>query len=186
MKQLFMLMVVALLLAGTATATTFRITNIGSATPFQGGMTNIHYNSGSGTQFGFYQDNFHARAAFSGSQGTFQTAWHNPQTLVYGGNSYNTAHRSIQPLPRDQGGGWQMQSAQVRTNSFGMHVQQSPWDGSYFGQGRIGTAPSPVWPTAYRQPTPVHNPWGVHSNHYGHAHSHFRTPTAYVRPTNYW
>lgn len=184
MKQIIMLLVVALLLTGTVTATTFRITNIGSVAPFHGDMTNIHYSSGS-THIGYYQDNFHARAAYSGSRGTFQTAWHNPYTVNNYGNSYNTVERRFEPLARDRGGGWQPQSVSVRSNNFGVHVHQSPWDRSYSAQGRIGQPSSPVWPTTYRSPPQMHNPWGVQSN-YGHAQSRYRTPTAYVVPTNNW
>jgi len=180
MKKLFVTLVLAVLLTGTATAFTFQMTNVGSVLPFSGGVTNAYYNSGDGVRASLYADQTYATGSFhhTPSQTAFSTSWHNPHTVQYTGSGYNGVSRTLQPT------GWQVQSAQVRTNQGTFYVAQNPHSGSYYGSTRIGSAPSPVTPITYRQSTQVYNPWGSYSN----THYYQRTPSAYVsmHPTNYW
>ena len=180
MKRILLLLVIALVLAHGASASTFRITSVGGLTPFQSDMTNIYFNDGSGTRFGLHQDQTRAFSTLSHGNTHISTAWHNPHNVAFHGSSFNTAHRTIEPS------GWHLQQGTIRTSSFGLNVHRSPWEHDravYSGSGFIGSPQGSVWPTAYRQPTPVHNPWGVQSNWQTAAP---RTQSAYVRTVNMW
>lgn len=179
MKQIVVFLALALLTTGFASAWELRVSNVGSVMPFTSGMTNVHYNSGDGVRFGAYQDQTQRAMAYSAPGTSINAQWHNPHQVAYHGSG-NAAHRTLQPQ------GWQMQSATVRTDQFGMHVQQSPRSSQYHGTVRAGTPPSSVFPTTYRQPQAMHNPWGVQSNHYS-THRNAPVRSAYIAGrANYW